>query len=294
MKNGFIDVENGRVFYQTQGAGERDVVWVHGLPLNSDCWYAQVNFFEPHFRNIALDLRGYGKSSVLPDNTNSVTELYVSDLLALFKTLKLNQPILVGFASGGHVALRFAAQHSDLIHQLILINASPCFMKQKDWDWGFTPETLADFISKIHRAELPGQVSELIFANALKDCTHTQREKLQTWFEGMLSKAKKETILAFFNNIAHDDDRNLLQDIVVPTLIISGILSDEVPPEVGLYLREHIRDSQLFELNHIDQFAFATQSSLVNHIIKQFIKPSCRICIPDETIGDNNGRVHHA
>ena len=280
MLNGFVDVDGGRLFYQEHGEGDHEIVWVHGLPLNSDCWYGQVQYFKSTYRNIALDLRGYGQSSELPADIESVTELYCSDLLALFKELKLKQPTLVGFASGGHVTLKFATLHSDLIRELVLINASPCFMQQDDWQWGFTKATLDDFIDKITKAESLQQLSDIIFNNTFKEHSD-QTQLIRVWFDQMLAKAKKETLIGFFNSIAYDDNRSLLKNISVPTLILSGILSTEVPSNVGLYLREHIQQSQLVELNGIDQFTFATQSSLVNQAIEQFLEPRCNICLPD-------------
>ncbi len=255
---------------------------MHGLLLNSDSWYAQFRYFEHRYRNIALDLRGYGESSALPSNTKSVTELYVEDLHALFTSLNLKKPILVGFASGGHATLRFAAKYNNLISKLIVINSSPCFMRQDDWNFGFDPKALEDFIAKLNATDSLDEMFNIIFDPAIKENIGEQKADLKAWFKSMMAKAKKETILAFFNNIAIDDDRNLLKDITVPTLIINGKLSKEVPSEVGLYLRQHIVNSQFYELNNADQFAFATQSFLVNNLIAQFVSPSCSICIPNK------------
>tara|TARA_R110000868_G_scaffold8205_3_gene42438 strand:- start:28612 stop:29460 length:849 start_codon:yes stop_codon:yes gene_type:complete len=276
----FIDVDKGRLFYQMAGEGERDIVWVHGLPLNSNSWYAQVEHFKPNFRNIAIDLRGYGQSSEIPNDTPSVTDLYVADLLTLFNTLKLNKPILVGFASGGHATLKFAAAHGDLISQLVLINASPCFMKQKNWDWGFDKAALDAFIAKLNAADTLEQLSDIILTSAMRDVSGKQKQALTAWFNTMLASAKKETLLSFFNNIAYDDDRSLLKDITTATLIICSRLDKEVPTAVAMYLRENMPNAQLFELNDIDHFGFATQSALVNQVIEQFIQPSCTINLP--------------
>ena len=280
MKQGVIEVEQGQLFYQIHGTGNQEIIWVHGLPLNSDSWYAQFEYFKLNYRNIAIDLRGYGKSSPLPENSCGVTELYTSDLVTLINRLKLNKPILVGFASGGHVTLRFAAKHNDLISKLVLINASPCFMKHGDWNWGFSQKALADFTAEITNVKSQEQLSNILFNNAMKENVGAKLSQLRVWFEKILSSARKETILAFFNDIAFDDDRELLKNISVPTLIISSLLGDEVPPAVGVYLRECITNSQLFELNDIDHFAFATQSRIINQVIDQFINPICNINIP--------------
>jgi Predicted hydrolases or acyltransferases (alpha/beta hydrolase superfamily) len=106
-----LDVDGGRIAYYETGTGHHSVVWVHGLPLDSRSWAAQQEFFDPHARNVFIDLRGYGASDKLPPDAGSVTALYTADLAALIAHLRLENPTVVGFASAGHVALRFAAQH---------------------------------------------------------------------------------------------------------------------------------------------------------------------------------------
>lgn len=121
----------------------RTIIWIHGLSLNGDAWRAQIDYFAPRFRNVVIDLRGYGRSSKLPAGVASVTELYVSDLRRLFARLGIARAILVGFASGGHGALRFAATHGACTKQLVLINASPKFCRGVDWPWGFDETAIA-------------------------------------------------------------------------------------------------------------------------------------------------------
>ncbi len=116
-----LAVPGGRLAWWEAGAGDRTVVWVHGLPLDSRSWEPQRRHFEPLCRNIFIDLRGYGQSSKLPDGTKDVTGLYCNDLQALFDALEIDGATLVGFASAGHVALRFAAQNSQRVGKLVTI-----------------------------------------------------------------------------------------------------------------------------------------------------------------------------
>ena len=97
----------------------------------------------------------------------------------------------------------------------------------------------------------------------------------------MLAQARKDTLKAFFSNIAFDDDRELIENITAPTLIISSKLGKEVPSATALFLRNTIENSQLFEINDIDHFAFATQASLINAVIDQFMSPSCECLLPN-------------
>nr|WSZ20544.1 alpha/beta fold hydrolase [Streptomyces canus] len=120
-----LDVDGGRIAYYETGTGHHPVVWVHGLPLDSRSWAAQQEFFDPHAHNVFLDLRGYGASDKLPPAVDSVTALYTADLAALITHLGLQSPTVIGFASAGHVALRFAAQHPQLLGKLAVLNGSP-------------------------------------------------------------------------------------------------------------------------------------------------------------------------
>jgi alpha-beta hydrolase superfamily lysophospholipase len=108
MPSGYITVDRGRLNYSDVGRGPRTIVWIHGLPLNGDAWRAQVDHFSAIYRNVSIDLRGYGRSSSIPDRVTNVTDLYVADLRQLFESLHIERAIVVGFASGGHVAIRFS------------------------------------------------------------------------------------------------------------------------------------------------------------------------------------------
>ena len=282
-ENGFIPVNNGQLYYAQSGQGEQSIVWVHGLPLNSDAWYPQLRHFNPLCRNIVFDLRGYGRSSKLPENCSSVTDLYLDDFLAVLHHCQLKKPVLVGFASAGHAVMRFAALFPQAISQLVVINGSPCFMSQPDWIGGFDKASLARVIEQIDNAPTMSDVWNLLSESAMKEACGTPMDKLKQWYQSMAEQAGKDTIKAFFSNIAYDDDRALLKKIIAPTLIISSRLDKEVPSDTALYLRQAIKGSQLFEINDIDHFAYATQSTLVNQVIEQFITPRCEIIIPTPT-----------
>lgn len=280
MKSGCVDVFQGHIYYKLSGQGKKTIVWVHGLPLNLNCWYAQELYFSSYFTNLFFDLRGYGKSSNLAPASRNITDLYLADLLALIEAHGLKKIILVGFASGAHMALRFAAKHPQFIDKLVIINGSPCFIKKPDWQWGFDQGTLEEFTEKIQAVQSVQEVSNMIFDRAMQEACVADIKKLRKWFEVMLQQATKKALLGFFTDIAYDDDRYLLRDIVAQTLIINSRLSKEVPAGVGIEMRMQIKNSLLFELNDIDHFAFATHSEIINKIIHQFIEPSCKIIIP--------------
>ncbi|KTD06984.1 alpha/beta fold hydrolase [Legionella jamestowniensis] len=282
VDSGIIPREEGHLFYSVSGQGTQNVLWIHGLPLQSESWLPQLQYFDKDCRNIVFDLRGYGRSSKLPKPCDNVTDLYLADILAVLDHLQLNQPVIVGFASAGHGVLRFAAQHPDKLSQLIVINGSPCFMKREDWNGAFDEVILHECIRQIDAANSLEDIWAILSQSALNEACGQHLDQLKAWYGSMAAQAGKETIKAFFNHIAYDDDRSLMANISVPTLIISSTMDHEVPSDTALFLRKTIPNAQLCEINDIGHFVFATQSGLVNHVIKQFIQPSCDIVLPKD------------
>jgi non-heme chloroperoxidase len=269
---GFIPVQSGQLYYRVFGEGASTLVWMHGLPLNGNQWSAQVRHFSKTYRNVTFDLRGYGKTSGIPPGTESVSDLYVQDLEALFEHLKIQDPVLIAFASGGHGALRFAAKRPGVLSKLVVLNASPRFRQGEDWPWGFDDSTLAGFIDYLENRDYADVIDSLL-ERALVELDTSDRMVLRGRFQTMASSTSKETLAGFFCNIANDDDRELMKKINVPTLILTSSLGKEVPPDVGLFLRKEIPQSHLIEIPGVDHFFFATAPKLVNALIEQFLSP---------------------
>jgi non-heme chloroperoxidase len=273
MPAGYVAVDQGQIYYNDVGHGARTIVWIHGLPLNGDAWRAQIEHFAPHYRNVVIDLRGYGRSSKLPPDVVSVTDLYVSDLRRLFASLDIGRAIVVGFASGGHGAIRFSAIHGELVERLALINASPRFRRGVDWPWGFDQTAIAAVNENLSRWGL-AVLSDLLLdpGTVFQDVDATLGANLAATYRQMCLEAGAETISAFFNNIAEDDDRALLPRISAPTLAITASLDREVPPAVGIFLRQEIPNAYLMEIPGADHFVFATRAKLINCILEAFFR----------------------
>jgi pimeloyl-ACP methyl ester carboxylesterase len=272
----YLEVDGGQLAYYISGRGELPVVWLHGLPLDTRSWSAQRAHFDPLARNVFVDLRGYGASSPLPGGAD-VTQLYADDLGRLLTHLDLPAATVVGFASAGHVALRFAAQHPHRLARLAVINASPRFRQGADWPWGFDDAG----IDRLVRAGREGGIealTDLVLdpATVFRDVGPHQSQFLKERFGAMSRRAGTGTLMGFFEGIARDDDRSLLPSIATPTLLLSSGIGREVPPGVGLYLRQHITGSRLAEIPGADHFVFATHPRLVNLLLAQFLIPAGR------------------
>jgi pimeloyl-ACP methyl ester carboxylesterase len=268
----FVEVDQGRIFYRDHGDGDTVIVWVHGLPLDGSTWRAQIDHFGD-CRNIAIDLRGYGRSSKLPPDASDVTAIYVDDLTRLLDHLGVGRVVIVGHASGGHGVLRFASARPERVARVVVINASPMFRKGDDWPWGFDEAAIASFRAIYDRDGLEGFI-DFLLAPTFKESVSAAPPSLLAEYKALAVEAGKETLFAFFDKISCDDDRPYLKDIKAPTLLLTGLLDNEVPPPVGLYMRNTIPRAMLVEVPDADHFMFATRPLLTNALIASFLRQS--------------------
>lgn len=112
---GFVEVPNGRLWYETRGEGT-PVVFLHDGLIPSATWDGQMDAFVRHFRAIRYDRRGYGQSDP-PKGPYSD----VDDLHALFESLKLGRAVLVGCSNGAKRAVDYTLAHPDRVEALVLI-----------------------------------------------------------------------------------------------------------------------------------------------------------------------------
>lgn len=128
----FHEVRGHRVHVQRLGAGERTVVFVHGMIMdNMASWFFTLANPVSRMADVILyDLRGHGRSERTP--TGYTIPDLVADLDALLDTLEVERRVvLVGNSFGGLVALAYAMAHPERVEGLVLIDAN---MQDEHWN----------------------------------------------------------------------------------------------------------------------------------------------------------------
>jgi len=106
-----------------QGDGESgaDFLLVHGLASNARLWdETAAVLVDAGHRTWAVDLRGHGESGLPDSGFDSGTA--AKDLAAVCAALGLSSVIVAGQSWGGNVAVRFAAEHPELVTSLALVD----------------------------------------------------------------------------------------------------------------------------------------------------------------------------
>lgn len=94
------------------------LLFLHGIGGSRGNWQAQLRAMAPYCNTAALDLRGYGESSLGVDQTT--IEDYCADILRVAEALQAEKLILCGLSYGSWIATSFAMRHPDRLAGLVL------------------------------------------------------------------------------------------------------------------------------------------------------------------------------
>lgn len=135
------NVPTAQLFYTESGVPTgKNVMLLHGWTCDSHDWSWQLPALESKYRVVAVDLRGHGRSAVMPSGAYKPAD-YVADIEALLVTRFAGQKfILMGHSMGAQIAARLAAQRPDLVSAIVSVDGSlgfssdlgPLFQKTVD------------------------------------------------------------------------------------------------------------------------------------------------------------------
>lgn len=117
-----LRVNDLELYYEEAGAGP-SLLLIHGLGSSSHDWEEQLAALAPHFRTIAFDLRGHGRSA-RPAGPYSIP-VFAADGAALLRALDATPAHVVGLSLGGMIAYALALDYPALVRRLVVINSGP-------------------------------------------------------------------------------------------------------------------------------------------------------------------------
>jgi 2-succinyl-6-hydroxy-2,4-cyclohexadiene-1-carboxylate synthase len=120
----YIRVNDITLNVEQSGAG-RSLLLLHGFTGSAATWTPLIAALPPHFRTIAPDLIGHGRSDSPLDAERYRIERCVADLLALLNALDIERADVLGYSMGGRVALHLVAAAPGRVGALVLESSSP-------------------------------------------------------------------------------------------------------------------------------------------------------------------------
>lgn len=120
---GFVDAGDGvRVFYEVYGAGTDTICLVAPWTLlHSRTWKAQIPYLSRHFRVIAIDPRGNGRSDRPRHRSAYSRAAHVADTLAVLDATETERAMLVSASPRAPVGLQLAVEHAERVRAAAFI-----------------------------------------------------------------------------------------------------------------------------------------------------------------------------
>ena len=112
---------NPRVAYIDQGSGPQTLLLVSGLAANAGFWRYNIPELAKHYRVVAVDLPGYGRSQKDAGYPYTM-DFYAETLSRLIRELGLTNVVPIGHSMGGQIAMWLALRHPEQVQRLVLIS----------------------------------------------------------------------------------------------------------------------------------------------------------------------------
>jgi 3-oxoadipate enol-lactonase len=233
----FVENQGAKIYWDEQGQGP-PVLLIMGLGWASHMWHRTRPILAGHFRTIAFDNRGSGRSDVPPGPYSIPT--MASDAAAVLDAVGVPRAHLLGASMGGMIAQEFALQYPDRVLSLILACTAPGGVHSVPAE----PEA----VQLLFRREgSPAEMAEaavpfIYDAAAPRDRIAEDLLVLSQWYPNLEGfSAQLQAILAW-------EAYSRLSQIAVPTLVIHGENDRLVPCANADLIAGQIPGAQLVKL----------------------------------------------
>ena len=203
--------------------GRSKLIFLHGIGTDASSWQLQLEHFATAYSCHAWNLPGYGGTPQRPYT-------HLSELPELLATahpdLEQEPAHWVGHSLGGMLALELVAQRPEWVRSLTLVATSPAFGKAEGtWQQRFLEERLAPL-----RA---GQTLKDLAPQALARMLGPQPDPIgKALALRSMGQVPEEPYTQALLALTRFDQRALLSQITVPTLLLAGAHDTNAPAPV--------------------------------------------------------------
>lgn len=257
------DLNGVQLHYTEQGSGTA-VLLVHGFPLDSRMWDAQVPALaSPGRRVIVPELRGFGRSQ--SDQAFTIESL-ADDLHALAQGVGAIPFVLVGLSMGGYVALAYAKKYLSDLRGLVLVDT------KAEADTAEGKQGRAKMIELVRKDGSKAVADQMMPKMLAKDAAD-QRPQTAQALRRIMEACPPKTIEHALAAMRDRPDRSgELSQIKVPTLVIVGESDAITPPAAAEAMVGKIPGAQLVVIKGAGHMSPMEQPEQVNRALKSFLE----------------------
>jgi len=238
----YLQRDDGRVYYEDHGDGDRAVFLLHGWGMSVRIWDAVLlALLDEGYRVVLMDHRGCGESD--KDFNDMSINAIAGDTLAVIDALQLSRVVLNGWSLGGAVAVEAAHRLKDRCAGLVLTcAASPIYTQKPGLPLGGTSDDMAATVEAMTADRIT-----FLYGLSKAVCARPVDAALEHWMWRVFTQSSPRAIstLAELDVV---DQREVLAGLTLPILSFVGGKDGFVAPPICRWVGENNAHARLVEM----------------------------------------------
>ncbi len=250
------------IAYNDEGEGKIPLIFLHGFPFDKSMWNKQMAGLKMNNRVIAIDIRGFGKST--DEDTTLNIDLFSDDLISFMDKLQLEKVIICGLSMGGYIALNAIKRFPERFEALVLCDTQ-CIADSIE-----AKEKRLKAIDQIKENGVT-EFNEKFITNVFHpDSISTKTEVVRNLSDVVYANSK-DIMMAGLTALAERSETcSCLSAIYIPTLIICGREDVVTPLAQSEFMHNNIQGSILKIINHAGHVSNLEQPDEFNKHLNDF------------------------
>lgn len=265
----YVKLQSGVKIYveDINPKGKKTILFLHGWPGNHNLFEYQFNILPKQgYRCIGIDQRGFGESD--KPFWGYDYDTLADDVFGVVEALKLKGFTLAGHSTGGAIAIRYMAKHSEYaVSKLALFAAAaPSLIKREYFPYGLPKESVDEIIKNTYddRPKMLRQFGDMFF---FKHIT----EPFSDWFFNLGLQAAGFATAAVANTwLGEEKLFSDMKKITVPTLILHGIHDKICLFKLAEAQKKNIKNAKLVPFQYSGHGLFYDEKDKFNEELTKF------------------------
>jgi sigma-B regulation protein RsbQ len=241
-----VDVRRRNNVVEEGNAHARPMLFAHGFGCDQNMWRHVWPAFAGDHRIVLFDYVGFGGSDATAYSEERYATLdgYARDVLDICAELELRDVIFVGHSVSAMIGVLAAAAEPERFARLVLVGPSPRYIDADGYVGGFSHRDIDELLDSLASNYLgwSEQMAPAIMGN-------TDRPELGAELTNSFCRADPQIAAQFARATFLSDNRDDLERVDIPSLVLQCRDDVIAPVEVGRYVADRLPAGELVLLD---------------------------------------------
>lgn len=269
-KDGYIEVDNSKIYWEYLGDGDKEVICLmNGVAMYTKSWYNFLPMIYPEYDILLYDYKGQGNSTA--DDVPYSIKRFCDYLTIIMDHIGIEKLHLMGISYGALVAADYARMYDD---RVITLTLSGGFLtKSENFVYGtqLAKEVLQkgdfDIFGKLIYSKIFGDT----FIANFKQHFDAMNKKLHDRYEDKMHALVRliDTQFEFINKL--EENKSGYASIKTPTLVIAGKQDVAIPVWLQKDITEIIPNTRMELVDDCGHVVYIEKPPIFFDLLKKLV-----------------------